>query len=140
MKVIGFTGTQTGMSSQQYDAVMSYLSLYKTGGAEIFHHGDCIGADMQAHRIAERLGYDIIIHPPTNPLKQANCVSKTILAPLPYKVRNRAIVDASEIILATPRGAEASYPYSGTWATVRYARNVGKPVVVIFPGGVVTTF
>lgn len=137
MKVIGFTGTQTGMSSPQYDTLMSYLSFYKTEGAEIFHHGDCIGADMQAHRIAENMGYEIIIHPPSNPLKQANCISKTILPPLPYKVRNRAIVDACDILIATPRGYEASWPYSGTWSTVRYAKNVGKPVVIIFPSGVV---
>ena len=43
------------------------------------------------------------------------------------------LVDACEVLLATPKGPEKLR--SGTWATVRYARKVGKRIVIIEPDG-----
>ena len=51
--------------------------------------------------------------------------------PKPYLDRNRDIVDACEVLLATPDGPERLR--SGTWSTVRYARKIGKPVEVRLP-------
>jgi len=47
--------------------------------------------------------------------------------PTPYLSRNRAIVDETEMLIATP--AEfTEQQRSGTWSTVRYARACGKKV------------
>jgi predicted Rossmann fold nucleotide-binding protein DprA/Smf involved in DNA uptake len=53
--------------------------------------------------------------------------------PLPYLERNHAIVNESDFLIAAPDGPETLR--SGTWATVRYARKVGKRVLVIMPNG-----
>ena len=48
MNSIGFTGTRQGMTAEQKSALRNLLD----GGAGDFHHGDCIGADSEAHGIA----------------------------------------------------------------------------------------
>jgi hypothetical protein len=48
MTSIGFTGTRQGMTAEQKSALRNLLD----GGAGDFHHGDCIGADSEAHGIA----------------------------------------------------------------------------------------
>lgn len=47
--------------------------------------------------------------------------------------RNHDIVDATEWLIATPKKFEEIR--SGTWATVRYAKKVKKPVTIIWPDG-----
>jgi len=34
-----------------------------------------------------------------------------------------------------PKGKVEEWRGSGTWATIRYARKVGKPVTIIYPDG-----
>jgi len=53
--------------------------------------------------------------------------------------RNRDIVAASDALLAAPEGPEASYPRSGTWATVRMARRAGLPIQIVWPDGRIET-
>jgi hypothetical protein len=43
---------------------------------------------------------------------------------------------AAAMLAACPKGPEERR--SGTWATVRYARKTGKPVVIFWPDGTVT--
>ena len=94
---IGFTGTQIGMCKDQRNQLYHYL---KDLGATEFHHGDCIGADKQAHDIALAIGVDIIIHPPENDKKRAFCEGyKRRAKPLPYLDRNRRIVDTCDVHL-----------------------------------------
>jgi len=135
---IGFTGTQSGMSHSQHERLMHILEdldeLGKDGITE-FHHGDCFGADAEAHDIALHLGIAIIIHPPDNDDKRAFCRdSSGDKMPKPYLVRNRDIVDASDILFATPKGVNEELR-SGTWFTIRYAKSVKTPVWVIRPDG-----
>ena len=58
---IGFTGTRYGMTVAQRRTLRSLLA---NGAGREFHHGDCVGADAEAHDIAVALGIEPVIHPP----------------------------------------------------------------------------
>jgi hypothetical protein len=127
------------MTARQRRALRAYLRR-DPSSIGIFNHGDCIGADAQAHAmvVADLPITHIIIHPPTDSKARAWCATSSkradllILATLPYHARNRTIVDASDILLAAP-AQRKEIPRSGTWATVRYARRSGIPVVLFLP-------
>lgn len=125
---VGFTGTREGMSQAQREAVAKLLAELH---ADEFHHGDCIGADEQAAAIARAIGYRIHSHPPANSAIRAFARADVELEPKDYLVRNREIVDASDVLVAAPAGPEVRR--SGTWSTVRYARKRGRAVHVVMP-------
>lgn len=137
---IGFTGTQRGMTDQQKKDVLFYLieGLNEgvrpdLGESEVeFHHGDCIGADKEAYDIAAELGYYIVCHPPKNPSKRAWTSCDEMAEEKDYLVRNRDVVDESEILIAAP-GEREEQLRSGTWSTVRYARKTGKKIIMVLP-------
>lgn len=114
---IGFTGTQHGMGPTQLRALATLLD--GVTGATV-HHGDCVGADA----------------PPIIEDKRAHCACDVLLIPAPYLVRNRAIVDATEVLVATPKGIYEQQR-SGTWSTVRYARELGRPLLIVYPNGAI---
>jgi len=126
--IAGFTGTQSTMSTDQFDRLVKLCKDYKI--TEL-HHGDCVGADAVAHDIAESLNIRTVIHPPIKPFKRAFKKGDMILPMKDYLVRNRDIVNASEILFACPKGPEELR--SGTWSTVRYARRVKKPIEIVMP-------
>ena len=128
MKSQGFTGTQEGMTAQQIKVVRRLLD-----GSE-FHFGDCIGADKEAYTIACKNGMYIIKHPPINQSKQAFCEADAEREPKEYLDRNHDIVDESDEMLATPKEHDEQLR-SGTWATIRYARKVGRKLIIIYPDG-----
>lgn len=133
---VGFTGTQQGMTEDQRLMLTSELfEADSASGAVTFHHGDCVGADSQAHAIAVTMGLGIVIHPPKNDTKRAYCRqgNSVVLPPKEYLERNHDIVDMSKVLIACPRGPETLR--SGTWATVRYARITGIHTVIIYPDG-----
>jgi hypothetical protein len=133
MNAVGFTGTAQGMTSTQLATAKKVLSnLYAPGG--VFHHGDCVGADAEAHRLAQAQGFRIIIHPPSNPSKRAFCTGDEARVGKPYLDRNQDIVNECRVLVATPKGF-AEEQRSGTWATVRRARQAGKTVFIIWPDG-----
>jgi hypothetical protein len=127
---IGFTGTQQGMSDRQKRQLAALLTSLK--GTE-FHHGDCIGADEEADGIAAQLGLRIVIHPPDNMSKRAfrtRWPNRVEREPLPYLERNHHIVDETEVLIAGPK-SEQEELRSGTWATVRYARKLGRTIRIL---------
>lgn len=128
---IGFTGTQRGMTTAQMVALHDYL-CERIGE---FHHGDCVGADAQAHKIAGAIGYDIIGHPPSNPIKRAWCECVELKPEKPYLDRNKDIVLQTTMLIAVPSEMQEQLR-SGTWSTVRYARRLDKAITVILPNGV----
>jgi hypothetical protein len=131
---IGFTGTRYGLTSQQRNELNRIL---RSKGTEQFHHGDCRGADWEAHHLARRLLIPVVLHPPVENTARAHCRGWDISrVPLPYLERNRAIVDETDELIACPRTyTEEAEPRSGTWYTVRYAARIGRPVLIILPDG-----
>jgi len=133
---IGFTGTQEGMTELQRSAVLSTLLSLKQGldKEDEFHHGDCIGADAEAHDLAEMLGFKTVTHPPVKESKRAFKVADVILKSKDYLVRNHDIVDACQTMIAAPK-EKVEILRSGTWATVRYARKKNRRLFLIYPNG-----
>jgi hypothetical protein len=130
--IAGFTGTRKGAT----DAQMSTLRVLLRD-AHALHHGDAIGADAQAHKLALELGILVTVHPPTNDKYRAFCTGYTARQDAaPYGVRDMDIVRACDRLYATPAGY-AEELRSGTWATVRYARSVAIPITIIYPDGTV---
>lgn len=131
----GFTGTREGMSIRQKKQLKDLLSESET---HTLSHGDCIGADADAHSIAVKTNiFKIIIHPPTDTKCRVNCLPRpqtqdTIKAAKPYLQRNRAIVDSCDVLIACPRTMDEELR-SGTWSTVRYARKICRPVIILEP-------
>jgi hypothetical protein len=122
MKAIGFTGTQAGMNDDQFQEVWWTLQGYRANGYREFHHGDCIGADVEAATIANVLGYKIVCHPPDNPSKRGYFwANDVVLEEFPYLTRNQHIVRDTEFVIATPK-EQKEIDRSGTWATIRQAR------------------
>jgi len=144
-RIIGFTGTKLGMASAQEETLKSLLFQKMHEGPIEAHHGDCVGADAGFHDIicelrSINLETNIVIHPPirfqTRAFRGTGQSWVTILPQKDYVDRDYDIVDASDEMFATPRGAEQVR--SGTWTTVRYARRRGRRITIIWPNGSVT--
>ena len=126
---VGFTGTQHGMSLWQQEQLRNLL-LEPTFTE--FYHGDCIGADNQAHTIALSSGLQIVVHPPTDDRKRAFVAEGELLPQYPYLERNKHIVEACDLLIAAPKTLE-EIVRSGTWSTVRYARRIGRKYIILEP-------
>lgn len=126
---IGFTGTQKGMSQSQQRAFTRLILSLKIIE---FHHGDCIGADSQAHDIVKDMNKEIkiVIHPPSDSSKRAYKRGDVIRYELPYLERNKLIVQETRLLIAAPFSLQEELR-SGTWATIRYARKTGQPILIL---------
>lgn len=131
---IGFTGSREGITSLQETCLHALFASVK--GDVTVHHGDCVGADEACHRIARLHRLTIAVHPPNLGGKRAFCVGDFEYPPMHYLDRNRAIVEASALLLACPNSPPKLH--SGTWATVRYAMKAHVPARIIWPDGSIT--
>lgn len=132
---IGFTGTQAGMTEFQQAGLRAFLVEQQTQMVESVHHGDCIGSDAEFHALAQELMLPVIVHPPTDSSKRAFCLGGIDYRQRkPYLERNQDIVRESDLIVAAPR-TQCEELRSGTWATIRYARKIGRLVIVLWPDG-----
>lgn len=133
---VGITGTRQGMTSFQLEAIENILTFFMKFYNELlyFRHGDCLGADAEGHDIADKLGYQPIIHPPTNPKYRAFKKSNIILPEYPYLTRDRHIVNNSNLMLATPNSRKYNQR-SGTWYTYNYAEKQQVPRILIHIDG-----
>lgn len=140
MTRIGFTGTREGMTDQQKIFLEAYFKIVKSlqEADFCFHHGDCLGADEQAHRIFyDKIdGRLIYLHPPQNDKLRAKTNSECyhVYPTKQYLQRNHDIVDATDYLIAAPKEAEETLK-SGTWATIRYAEKQKKNVIIVRPDG-----
>jgi hypothetical protein len=108
---LGFTGTRAGLTAAQAARLRELVA-----GATEVHHGDCVGADEQFHRIAIAAG---------------------VLPPQPYLKRNQAIVRSTDYLVGCPKEATEPRPGrgQGTWSTIRFARRLGRRTEVVWPTG-----
>src|SRR5689334_75878 len=83
---IGFTGTRHGMTPAQERTLHGMLAARQ--GAPL-HHGDCIGADAQAHELASLLGHRVTIHPPNNNRRGLGRHRPTSASPRPTSLATR---------------------------------------------------
>lgn len=122
---VGFTGTREGMSRYQASQCQSVLALLKKASpnaamfAPEFHYGTheraTLLADEEAAKLAEALGFSRMPH---------YAMAGEELG------RNREIVAVVSILIAAPL-TDKEELRSGTWATVRYARERHMPVVML---------
>jgi len=132
--IIGFTGTRLGMTPPQRIAVRELLEQFKTGDDE-FHHGDCVGADSQAHDLAEEKNLFTVSHPPRNPRLRAFKSANLTLEEKSYHDRNCDIVKTCDLLIAAVDGMMEVVRGSGTWSTIREARRLHKRRHVVYPDG-----
>ena len=127
---LGCTRSQMGLSEAQRMVIPLLLVALRP---DELHHGDCVGGDEAGHALAREFTKAwIVAHPGDIPAKRAHCAADETRPVAPTLARNRAIVDATDILLACPACEE--YTRSGTWATVRYARR-GQPLIIVMPDG-----
>lgn len=137
---IGFSGTRQGMTNDQLLHVHMVLGDLRSAGAAQVTHGMCQGADHQFHEMAKALGYFTIGCPGVTadgePYLRANIECDLTLPEKPYLVRNRYIVQESDLMIVTPKGKVEQYRGSGVWATIRYTRQAHKPLLICWPDGI----
>ncbi|MDA8745234.1 hypothetical protein N9N28_11420 [Rubripirellula amarantea] len=132
---IGFTGSRNGMTKEQKDYIGELLKQLAPTEA---HHGDCVGADADFHAICVELGVAVVVHPPSNAKSRARCIPVSATRPpLPYLQRNQYIVRSSAALIAAVSGPERVR--SGTWATIRFARKLRRPILLVHADGQATS-
>lgn len=126
---LGFTGTRKGMSEWQIRRLREFLRFHRPAS---FHHGDCQGADAQAHKIVrEMLPSCLIVVRPCDIAKlRANCRGEVVAVPCDPLERNRLIVGETDELIAAPF-EDQEQQRGGTWYTIRLARREGRPVEVL---------
>lgn len=137
---VGFTGTRRGLTDEQQEALVELLgdlAAREEGVRYALHHGDCVGADEDAHGIAEEGGWRTVLHPGEDARGEsphrAYCDGDVTMDALPYGQRNMNIVAVTVMLIACPGSPERRR--SGTWSTVRAAQRMGRPVFLIPPDG-----
>lgn len=135
---LGFTGTRFGMSVLQKRVFQLAVA---SKSIEEFHHGSCQGADVEAARIVRELhpSCRIVAHPGPDGdnHRELSGVDDLTLEPKTHFARNRDIVNATDLLLATPFQAERQ-SRGGTWYTVDFAEKFNREVGIIWPDGSTT--
>ena len=137
---VGFTGTQKGLTKYQKEKLEHWIRQNRFRITE-FHHGDCIGADAEAHNIMTHIagGAVIHIHQPDKSVKRAWCqwFNAVVYEAKPYLERNHDIVDNCDWLLVAPETPQEKIR-SGTWSTYRYAvkqQDKHLPITLFLPNG-----
>ncbi len=149
-RIVGFTGSRTGITDAQKRIVEKMLGMIHP--IEV-HHGECVGADAAFHEIVKETLPEchIIGHPPKSDILQAKLEGYfREEKPLGYLNRDQKIVDACTILIGCPKigrkftdlvdRATSKYGNqyrSGTWYTINYALKTGKEVVIVNPDGTI---
>lgn len=126
---IGFTGSREGMSQNQKEQFVLQLERFNITE---FHHGDCEGADAQAHDIIREFYPDvkIVIHPPISDYRRAFKQGDEMREPDDYLPRDERIVNETSHLFGAPLTDEED-KRSGSWYTIRYARRRHKEYTLL---------
>jgi hypothetical protein len=141
---IGITGSRHGLTNAQKVTVthlVDKLQSEPTSESNELHHGACLGADEWF--VTEFRTRFLNIHAYPSTLREwwsdkALDSSTDFQMSQPPLVRNRDIVDASDVLIAMPDSPERLR--SGTWATVRYAIGQRKRIYIVYPDGSLSEF
>lgn len=139
---IGFTGSREGPTKEQRD-MWGYVCKELIGIEA--HNGCAIGVDryvaLNPTKQAQKRNWTAVFWPANQDgLNWAADVGRAYVKygllreVRPPLERNKCIVTESHGLIAMPITIEEQVR-SGTWATIRYARKMGKPVLVIGPNG-----
>ena len=122
---LGITGTRKGISQPQ---TLYFIRFMSENNISELHHGGCRGVDLQLEDTANKLFQNVYIvtHLPKKKDSEQ------------YIKRNHEIVDICDYLLAFPYASEVLR--SGTWATIRYAKKVGKEGKIIYANGLTENF
>lgn len=137
---IGFTGSQYPMTVRTKLTLHVILTdLYEenilSSPPVCLHHGDCINSDFEASRIGKFIGYLVHAHPSFLDKKRAfSEFNDVIHAPKEPLERNADIARICQTLVATPRTYHEVIR-SGTWTTIRRARELNREICIIFPDG-----
>jgi len=127
---VGITGTRWGTTYQRRKTLDRLLE-----GVTELHHGNCVGADEEAHTIAESRGIHVVMHPVrSDGLFVAHKMADEVREAKGHLARNRDIVAECDKVIALPQHNREQYR-SGTWYTIRHALRTMKPVTVVLPSG-----
>lgn len=139
-----FTGTQgyrgRGMNQQQQGTIWARLQAIHSRHPYdlVIHHGGCVGADYQFHTMCLWLGAKVIVHTGHIVEKRAPCKvilgQVTVLEPEDTIKRNERMVRLGSELLAAPSGM-TEIRRSGTWMTMRRARDKPIPITVAWRDG-----
>jgi predicted Rossmann fold nucleotide-binding protein DprA/Smf involved in DNA uptake len=131
MITVGFTGTRAGMNDRQRAMLAGIVEdLLREHTAIELHHGCAVGADTEAHWLCSAYPN---VKTVGHPCKHTTPYQCDLMLPIrPPLHRNRDIVEACTVLIAVPR-TRAEELRSGTWATVRYARKLGRTRYMLLP-------
>lgn len=145
---LGWTSTRDGLTQAQWKCAWQHLKRL-TALVEV-HHGDCVGGDDEFDSMLDVLAGQglapplTIVHPCDIDKLRAHCdrrpnlvVSgrKVIVRPVKRPlVRNADIVAETDGLWAAPK-TMSEERRSGTWATIRDARELGRPRRLFWPDG-----
>lgn len=119
--VVGVVGSRSYPNESLVEKHIQYLGMlgYYYNGVTIIS-GGCEGVDQWAVEYAEECGYHTIEYLPESHDKKG------------YFARNKQIAKECDLIVAfIPKNQYKS----GTWNTIKYTRQFGKPYVVIDEDG-----
>jgi hypothetical protein len=128
---IGITGTRKCITQEQQKSLHDLLESFIPYE---MHHGDCIGADAQAHSVAILHEQKTVLHKPINTSLVANCLGDEERLPLEYHARDRQIVIETDILIALPL-TEPMQTRGGTYYTFSFSEKMKKPSIIIWPNG-----
>lgn len=138
--ILGFTGTRLGPRPAQHESLKRFI---QTIAPTKFLHGDGGHSDAIAHGIVASFFPNCFIHvfPSTfgggSITYQGSTNRIRVYDPMPALDRNRVIVKHIHGLIACPQRDTEDWAGSGTWATVRYAREIGCPIYIIRGNGLI---
>ena len=128
---LGFTGSRTGLTFEQKTQIALEVRMFNP---ILGIHGDCIGSDYDFDCILRDLEINRKARPCNLRNQRAFCEVQESVKPKDPLVRNRDIVNESDIMFAAPNSKE-EITRSGTWSTIRYAKKIKKNLIIFYPDG-----